>query len=410
MIDSLKSDYNLPLRMAEFIDNSYQFCYNRRNGTIAIGEIVEGSIRHVEDLEYGFYNSPINSIDISEDKTKLAIGDGYGASVLDLVKNRLQTGGNYLVNSIRFFNDGNHVIYGGQIGRVELRETSTSYGYFTIDSARESKVIEDIEIVATSDSLLLACYGDWLGNIYYTVSNFRENIVTYKSSIAVHKGIVTDILFLPRNKLVASSGNDNTVKLFSIDSFSVIKTLKGPTKSKLGYTTRGRESISMPAADVDKGISSITSLSNGRLLAIAGEGGSIEIYDLNDYTHQFSLPGHQSSISRVEGIGTLLVSGAKSGEVKFWDIEKRTEIASFKAHNREISEITITNDQKFAFTASADHSIKLWDLTSMQLAATIIFSTGIWGDDYFIYTPQGHFDWGGEFRRILIPRVWIKYY
>jgi WD40 repeat protein len=57
----------------------------------------------------------------------------------------------------------------------------------------------------------------------------------------------------------------------------------------------------------------------------------------------------------------LIVSGGKDNQVKIWDIKSK-KVYSFSKHMNLITQVLVW-DETCALTASADRSIRFWDIS-----------------------------------------------
>ncbi|MCS6885261.1 MAG: AAA-like domain-containing protein [Acidobacteriota bacterium] len=80
---------------------------------------------------------------------------------------------------------------------------------------------------------------------------------------------------------------------------------------------------------------------------------------------------HESGISSIKLQGNLLVTGGRDGSMKLWDIEKLTQLYTLTGHNREVRSLDISPSRKLLASASADTTLRLWDLTSYRNIAVI---------------------------------------
>jgi serine/threonine protein kinase/WD40 repeat protein len=79
--------------------------------------------------------------------------------------------------------------------------------------------------------------------------------------------------------------------------------------------------------------------------------------------------------------GKILASGAgfQDGAIRLWDGELGTELGRLEGHRAWVSDLVFWPDGKTLGSASADHSIRLWDVSNRQLLKTISGHTGeVW--------------------------------
>ncbi|MFN3150316.1 WD40 repeat domain-containing protein [Bremerella sp.] len=73
------------------------------------------------------------------------------------------------------------------------------------------------------------------------------------------------------------------------------------------------------------------------------------------------LAGHTSYVTGLELVGDQLVSAAYDGKLKWWDLEKQTEIRSIDAHAKWIRRTERSHDGKSLATVSDDMVCRVWD-------------------------------------------------
>jgi hypothetical protein len=145
-----------------------------------------------------------------------------------------------------------------------------------------------------------------------------------------HSGVVTSVAFSPDGRLALSGNNDQTLKLWDIQSGAEIRTFKGHSKD----------------------VTSIAFSPDGRL-ALSGN---------NDQT------------------------------LKLWDIQSSSEIRTFKGHSNEVYSVAFSPDGRHALSGSWD--LKLWDIQSgAEINSMLIFRDGEWismtVDGYYNISHEG---------------------
>ncbi len=102
---------------------------------------------------------------------------------------------------------------------------------------------------------------------------------------------------------------------------------------------------------------------DGRLLAVATESNTVDIWDAGSGTRQASLAGHSSLVTSLafSPDGRSLASGGRDGTARVWDVAGRAERRSFEL-NDPVRALAISPDGKWLATGSHDKKIKLWNL------------------------------------------------
>ncbi|MFD2147167.1 WD40 repeat domain-containing protein [Mucilaginibacter antarcticus] len=100
---------------------------------------------------------------------------------------------------------------------------------------------------------------------------------------------------------------------------------------------------------------------------------TIQIYDLEDYTHIKTLADHSMAVFSLQYSpdGSYLVSGSRDAQVKIWNTQNFELIQNIPAHLFAVNHIAFHPSQPYFATASMDKSIKLWGSDDFKLYKVI---------------------------------------
>ncbi len=118
-------------------------------------------------------------------------------------------------------------------------------------------------------------------------------------------------------------------------------------------------------------------LINDDLLASAGDDNTVRIWDLKTFANKFTFTGHTNHVFGLKLVSpNQLASVSKDDMIKIWNITSGALIQSLTGHTGEIRySIDMLNDGKTLVSGSYDLSIKLWNVNTVTYSNTI--STGL---------------------------------
>ena len=150
-------------------------------------------------------------------------------------------------------------------------------------------------------------------------------------SLATHKAHEKDINSLdisPNDRLLASGSQDRTVKVYEIEHVVGLgrKAVRG--EIKLLGTCKGHK----------RGVWNVRFGRVERVLATGSGDKTIKLWSLEDFSCVKTFEGHTNSVLRVDFInaGMQLVSAASDGLVKLWNIKEEVCVATMDNHEDKV--------------------------------------------------------------------------
>ncbi|EFR02261.1 hypothetical protein MGYG_05262 [Nannizzia gypsea CBS 118893] len=319
------------------------------------------------------------------------------------------------VNSIKFSPDGQILASSSDDGTIILWDAATGAPKRSLNARQ---IIEDDEscfsLVAFSpDSQLLAlCFHrDTTITLWDTITGAVQQV------LEGHRDSITEVAFSPDGRLLASSSDDNTVRLWDMATRAQ-QTLKGHEQEIIyssgdkavglwDTTTRAQRTLN----GYGKEVISVTFSPDGQLLAsISLDGKTVELWNVVTGALKQTLEGESYSMA-FSSDGRLLASGSyktvrlwnvatgvlqlavechsnlvlsvaisPNGQllasssmfrVKLCDVATGLLLQTIEGHNRDITSMAFSPDNQVLASGSKDKTIKLWKVATGVLQQTL---------------------------------------
>jgi WD40 repeat protein len=208
---------------------------------------------------------------------------------------------------------------------------------------------------------------------------------TMKGRVGGHAGTVRSLALTPEGRRAITAGNssnDQTVRIWDLDSGMCLHTLQGQAAS--GYT---------PLA-----------LDSAGKRAFTAFGDEVRAWDLVSWTQYATLAGAGDLITALAATagGEYAIIGTASGLVLVWHVA--VESFDLASHGEQVFAVAISDDGRWAASVSAT-LVKVWNLIARQERRTLSIPTGLRGS-----WSDGHLLWlTGDGSRVLFgdpPKSW----
>ncbi|KNB04574.1 hypothetical protein FOXG_06634 [Fusarium oxysporum f. sp. lycopersici 4287] len=159
-----------------------------------------------------------------------------------------------------------------------------------------------------------------------------------------HSGSVNSVAFSNDGKRIASGSYDNTVKVWNMATGEEELTLEGHTHS----------------------VSSVAFSNDGKLIASGSDDNTVKIWNMETGAEELTLEGHTNSVNSVvfSNDGKRIASGSYDNTVKVWNMATGAEEQTFEGHSGSVNSVAFSNDGKRIASGSYDNTVKVWNMAT----------------------------------------------
>ncbi|KAH9858322.1 WD40 repeat-like protein [Lenzites betulinus] len=179
-------------------------------------------------------------------------------------------------------------------------------------------------------------------------------------SLTTHKAHDKDINALdvaPNDRLLVSGSQDRTAKVWEIEYSSTGAGVRG--ELRLLGTCKGHK----------RGVWCVRFGRAERVLATGSGDKTVKLWSLDDFTCVKTFEGHTNSVLRVDFLnaGMQLVSSASDGLVKLWNVREEECAATMDNHEDKVWALAVSSDESTIVSGAADSVVTFWqDCTEEQ--------------------------------------------
>jgi dipeptidyl aminopeptidase/acylaminoacyl peptidase len=205
-----------------------------------------------------------------------------------------------------------------------------------------------------------------------------------------HSHYVNSVAFSPDGKLLATGSADSTAKVWTIATGEA-RTLKehSGVVSSVAFSPDGQK---LATASADKTVKiwdlstgkvirtlnghsewvrSVAFSPDGQRLATGSDDATAKVWDWENGRALVTLEGHSEY-----GVGSVafspdgkrLATGSQDWTVKIWDIAPGESMLTLEGHNYAVSNVVFSPDGKRLATGSEDATAKIWELDAANIA------------------------------------------
>ena len=217
--------------------------------------------------------------------------------------------------------------------------------------------------------------------VYYNSSKFKNSMFQLWNfernqiyTINAHPDGILSLAFSPDGKTVATSGIDNTIRLWNVGTGNEVKTFESRARSA------DRVKISADGKRISFGLDSFKGIKLWNLFS--GEEPKTLPFKGDDWSSgEFSPDGKIfAAVIKTETVETLSPEGEvisskeTPNSLRLWDVESQREINLIKGYGATIDSVVFSPDGKFIALVNSDQTISLREMATGREARKFTFA------------------------------------
>ncbi|WP_375480106.1 protein kinase [uncultured Nostoc sp.] len=298
--------------------------------------------------------SSVNALAISPDGYTLAsASDRKNIKLWDLNTKKVLTslsGHTQAVKSVTFSPDGQILATASDDKTIKLWQIETLEEICTLLGHAHA-----VKSVAFSPDGQILASGSWDKTIKLWDVNTGREICT----IGGHQLKVNSVAFSPQGQLLASASYDRTIRLWQIPA------LEGFQKE---FENRPCYSLLATLSGHAWAVLTVAFSPDGQILATGSDDNTIKLWEVNTGQLICTLVGHSWSVVAVAftADGETLLSASCDKTVKLWRVSTAEEIVTLSGHIDSVSAVAVSKVTQLIASGSRDKTIKLWQLVEQD--------------------------------------------
>ena len=208
-----------------------------------------------------------------------------------------------------------------------------------------------------------------------------------------HTRGVNAISFSPNGQFLVSGSDDYSVKVWNARVGNLMRTLLGHSRD-VTTVVASRDGSRIVSGGADRAIRiwelrsgkllkapfgvasivrSLATSPDGRVLVSGGLDRKVKLWSMQTAELAREWTAHRAAVTAVtvSANSQMIGSAGKDQVIKLWDLHTGKVIREFKGHKREVNAIAITPNNQFVISGSSDASIRIWD-TATGKTVTIL--------------------------------------
>jgi WD40 repeat protein len=247
-----------------------------------------------------------------------------------------------------------------------------------VDKFKQKNKFQQPLIVSSAILLMgFGGYGMWQMTSHLSSTTLAYEKLSLVNSLNEHKDLVSSVAISPDGQTLVSGSGDKSIKIWNLRTGGIKTSLHGHRD----------------------GVTSVAIAPDSKTLVSGSKDGTIKIWDMQTPGLKSQITGHKDSVnfvaialgaSRTRLIaldGKTLASASADKTIKIWNLETGKLLNTLGEHDKSVWRVAFSPDGQTLASGSYDNTINIWNLNPPSLKATFTGHTNLIYS--LVFSPDG---------------------